>query len=56
LLWSFASIGGSLRDLIDFRKAWPQLNAEARQWLSEAMVKVRPITWNTLEITDYDEQ
>lgn len=56
LVLLFRSENPSPRDLTDFRKAWPQLNAEARQWLSEAMVKVRPITWNTVEITDYDEQ
>lgn len=43
-------------DLVDFHKAWPRLKSEARQWLAEAMVKVRPRTWDTVEIVDYDER
>jgi hypothetical protein len=46
----------SARDLTDFRQVWPRLNSEARGWLANAMVKIRPVTWDTVEIVDYDER
>jgi len=40
-------------DLVDFRNAWPRLYSEARHWLADAMLKIHPVTWNTVEIVDY---
>jgi hypothetical protein len=34
---------------------WPQLSWEARRWLADAMVRVCPVTWSTVEIIDNDE-
>ena len=52
----YKSQSPSEKDLTDFRQVWPRLNSEARGWLADAMVKVRPVTWNTVEIVDYDER
>ena len=46
----------SEKDLTDFRKVWPRLNSEARGWLADAIVKVRPVTWNTVEVVGDDER
>jgi hypothetical protein len=43
-------------DLVVFRNARPRLYSEARHWLADAMVKIHPVTWNTVEIVDYDER
>jgi GrpB-like predicted nucleotidyltransferase (UPF0157 family) len=52
----YKSKSPSEKDLADFRKAWPRLNPEARRWLADAMVRVRPRNWNTVEIVEYDER
>ncbi|MGA8481410.1 MAG: hypothetical protein WB696_25875 [Chthoniobacterales bacterium] len=52
----YKSQGPSEKDLTDFRQVWPRLNSEARGWLADAMVRVRPVTWNTVEVVDYDER
>jgi GrpB-like predicted nucleotidyltransferase (UPF0157 family) len=52
----YKSQSPSESDLADFRQAWPRLTSEPRQWLAEAMVKVRPQTVNIVEVVDYDEQ
>ncbi len=52
----YKSQSPSERDLTDFRQVWPRLNSEARGWLADAMVKIRPVTWNSVEIVDYDER
>jgi GrpB-like predicted nucleotidyltransferase (UPF0157 family) len=52
----YKSKNPSERDLADFRLLWPRLNSEARQWLADAMVKGRPVSWNAVEVVDYDER
>ncbi len=52
----YKSKSPSERDLSDFREVWPRLTFEARKWLADAMVRVRPRTWNMVEIVDYDER
>jgi GrpB-like predicted nucleotidyltransferase (UPF0157 family) len=52
----YKSESPSEKDLADFRRLWPRLNSEARRWLADAMVRVRPVTWNAVEVVDYDER
>ncbi|MEY2602452.1 MAG: hypothetical protein QOH31_210 [Verrucomicrobiota bacterium] len=52
----YKSKNPSEKDLADFRRLWPRLNSEARRWLADAMVRVRPVTWNAVEVVDYDER
>jgi GrpB-like predicted nucleotidyltransferase (UPF0157 family) len=52
----YKSKNPSEKDLADFRLLWPRLNSEARRWLADAMVKGRPVSWNTVEVVDYDER
>jgi GrpB-like predicted nucleotidyltransferase (UPF0157 family) len=52
----YKSENPSEKDLADFRRLWPRLNSEARRWLADAMVRVRPVSWNAVEVVDYDER
>jgi GrpB-like predicted nucleotidyltransferase (UPF0157 family) len=56
ILLLYKSNRPSKTDLADFRNVWPRLDSESRQWLADAMVNVRPQTWNKVEIVDYDER